>query len=97
MDLVTGSGLRQNGGGLEPAADGAGPIPNGASVPDYYEINIGAQQTFKVANKQFVKLRLDIVNVTDNIFELRSPTGVGVNAAQYGMRRGLFGTISYQF
>ncbi len=97
VDLVTGSGLRQNGGGLEPAADGAGPIPNGASVPDYYEINIGAQQTFKVANKQFVKLRLDIVNVTDNIFELRSPTGVGVNAAQYGMRRGLFGTISYQF
>jgi outer membrane receptor protein involved in Fe transport len=97
VDLVTGSGLRQDGGGLEPAADGAGPIPNGASVPDYYEINVGAQQTFKVANKQFVKLRLDIVNVTDNIFQLRSATGVGVNAAQYGMRRGLFGTISYQF
>jgi outer membrane receptor protein involved in Fe transport len=97
LDLVTGSGLRQSGGGLEPAADGAGPIPNGATVPDYYEINIGVQQTFKVAKKQFVKARLDIVNLTDNIYELRSATGVGVNAAQYGMRRGLFGTLSYQF
>ena len=97
LDLVTGSGLRQSGGGLEPAADGAGPIPNGTTVPDYYEINIGVQQTFKVAKKQFVKARLDIVNLTDNIYELRSATGVGVNAAQYGMRRGLFGTLSYQF
>ncbi|MGA2540266.1 MAG: TonB-dependent receptor [Verrucomicrobiota bacterium] len=97
LDLVTGSGLRQSGGGLEPAADGAGPIPNGATVPDYYEINLGAEQTFKVAHKQFLKVRLDIVNVTDNIYQLRSATGVGVNAAQYGMRRGLFGTLSYQF
>ena len=97
LDIVAGSGLRQNGGGLEPAADGAGPIPNGASVPDYYEINIGAEQRFRVANKQFLKVRLDVVNVTDNIYELRSANGVGVNAAQYGMRRGVFGSLSYEF
>jgi outer membrane receptor protein involved in Fe transport len=96
IDLVAGSGLRQDGGGLEdgPASN---PIPNGASVPDYYGINIGLEQTFKIANKQFLKARLDVVNVTDNIYELRSATGVGVNAAQYGMRRGLFGTLSYSF
>jgi len=97
LDLVAGSGLRQNGGGTEPAADGAGPIPNGASVPDYYEINLGAEQRYRVGNKQFLKVRLDVVNVTDNIYELRSPTGVGVNAAQYGMRRGVFGSLSYEF
>ena len=97
LDIVAGSGLRQDGGGLEPAADGAGPIPNGASVPDYYEINVGAEQTLKVANKQSLKIRLDVVNVTDNIYELRSVNGVGVNAAQYGMRRGVFGSLSYQF
>jgi outer membrane receptor protein involved in Fe transport len=92
MDIVAGSGLRQD----ATAADGSN-IPNGASVPDYYEINVGAEQTFKVANRQFLKVRLDVVNVTDNIYELRSANGVGVNAAQYGMRRGVFGTLSYQF
>ena len=97
LDIVAGSGLRQDGGGLEPAADGGGLIPNGASVPDYYEINIGAEQRFRVANKQFLKVRLDVVNVTDNIYELRSSNGVGVNAAQYGMRRGVFGSLSYEF
>ncbi|MGA2555499.1 MAG: TonB-dependent receptor, partial [Verrucomicrobiota bacterium] len=96
LDIVAGSGLRQTLGGLE-AGPGSGPIPNGSTVPDYYEINIGAEQTFKVAHKQFLKARLDIVNLTDNIYELRSATGVGVNAAQYGMRRGLFGTLSYEF
>jgi hypothetical protein len=97
LDIVAGSGLRQDGGGLEPAADGAGPIPNGSSVPAYYSLNFGVEQTFKIATKQFFKARLDIVNVTDNIYELRSATGVGVNAAQYGMRRGFFGTLSYSF
>jgi hypothetical protein len=37
------------------------------------------------------------VNVTDEVYELRDGSGVGVNAAQYGMRRGFFGTIAYQF
>ncbi len=92
MDIVAGSGLRQD----ATAADGSN-IPNGASVPDYYEINIGVEQTLKIAHKQFLKARLDLVNVTDNTYELRSATGVGVNAAQYGMRRGIFGTLSYSF
>jgi outer membrane receptor protein involved in Fe transport len=96
MDIVAGSGLRQSGGGLEDGP-GSNPIPNGASVPDYYEINIGLEQTFQVAHKQFLKARLDVVNVTDNTYELRSGTGVGVNAAQFGMRRGIFGSLSYRF
>jgi outer membrane receptor protein involved in Fe transport len=97
LDIVAGSGLRQDGGGTEPAADGAGPIPNGATVPAYYSINIGEEQSLKLSRKQSLKVRLDVVNVTDNIYELRSGTGVGVNAAQYGMRRGVFGSLSYQF
>jgi outer membrane receptor protein involved in Fe transport len=92
MDIVAGSGLRQD----ATAADGSN-IPNGASVPDYYSLNVGLEQTFQVAHKQFLKARLDIVNVTDNTYELRSANGVGVNAAQYGMRRGIFGSLSYRF
>jgi outer membrane receptor protein involved in Fe transport len=96
MDIVAGSGLRQDGGGLE-SGPGSNPIPNGASVPDYYSLNIGVEQTFQVARKQFLKARLDVVNVTDNTYELRSGTGIGVNAAQFGMRRGIFGSLNYRF
>ncbi|MGD0410352.1 MAG: TonB-dependent receptor [Verrucomicrobiota bacterium] len=92
LDIVAGSGLRSTG-----TSTVVYNIPNGETVPDYYEINIGAEQSFRVANKQSLKVRLDVVNVTDNIYELRSPTGVGVNAAQYGMRRGVFGSLSYEF
>jgi len=38
-----------------------------------------------------------VVNMTDHVYELRDGSGVGVNAAQYGMRLGFFGTISYVF
>jgi len=40
---------------------------------------------------------VDVVNLTDNIYELRDGSGVGVNAAQYGERLGIFGSLSYVF
>ncbi len=72
-------------------------IPNGASVPAYYSVNLGAEQSFKLAQNRLLKARLDVVNVTDNIYQLRSGSGVGVNAAQYGERLGFFGSLSYVF
>jgi outer membrane receptor protein involved in Fe transport len=94
-DALYGSGLRQSGGGAEDAA--GDPIPNGASVPEYYSINLGAEQSFKLNRNRMLKARLDVVNVTDNIYQLRSGTGVGVNAAQYGERLGFFGSLSLMF
>jgi outer membrane receptor protein involved in Fe transport len=44
-----------------------------------------------------LKLRLDVVNLADKSYELRDGTGVGVNAAQYGERRGFFGSVGYTF
>jgi hypothetical protein len=38
-----------------------------------------------------------VVNLTDDIYQLRSGTGVGVNAAQYGERLGFFGSLSLTF
>jgi outer membrane receptor protein involved in Fe transport len=96
VDALYGSGLRQDGGGFEPD-NPAAPIPNGATVPAYYSVSLGAEQDWKVARRQILKARLDVVNVTDNIYQLRSGSGVGVNAAQYGMRLGFFGTLSYAF
>jgi len=97
VDAIYGSGLRQDGGPIGGSVDATDPIPNGSSVPAYFTLNTGVEQTFKLGSKDLLKARLDVVNITDNTYELRSGTGVGVNAAQYGMRRGLFGSLSFVF
>ena len=92
VDALYGTGLRTD----ATAPDGSN-IPNGGTVPAYYSVNLGAEQSFKLQKKQLLKGRLDIVNVTDNSYELRDGSGVGVNAAQYGARLGFFGSVSYVF
>ena len=91
-DVTYGSGLRTD----ATAADGSN-IPNGGTVPSYAVFSVGAEQTFGVDSKHLWKLRLDVVNVADRSYELRDGTGVGVNAAQYGPRRGFFGRLSWLF
>jgi outer membrane receptor protein involved in Fe transport len=91
VDALYGSGLRTD------AMVGATTIPNGGTVPAYYSVNLGAEQNFKVGRNQFLKARLDVVNVTDKSYELRDGSGVGVNAAQFGERLGFFGSVSYVF
>jgi outer membrane receptor protein involved in Fe transport len=97
VDSLYGSGLRADGGGTENGLPTGNLIPNGTTVPSYYSVNVGVEQSFKVRKKQSLKARLDVVNVTDNVYELRNGSGVGVNAAQFGERRGIFGSIGYAF
>ena len=92
MDALYGSGLRTDG-----TADDGSNIPNGASVPAYYSINVGIEQGFNLPHKRMLKARLDVVNLTDNVYQLRNGSGVGVNASQYGERLGFFGSLSYAF
>jgi outer membrane cobalamin receptor len=92
FDALYGSGLRTD----ATASDGSA-IPNGGTVPSSYTLSAGAERTFKVGLNRFWKVRLDIVNLTDNSYALRDGDGVGVNAAQYGMRRGIFGSVGYTF
>lgn len=94
-DALYGSGLRTDGGPIAGFPNSA--IPNGGTVPAYYSVSLGAEESFKLSGKQLLKARLDVVNVTDNTYELRNGTGVGVNAAQFGERLGFFGTLSYLF
>ena len=92
VDALYGSGLRTD----ATAADGS-TIPNGGSVPAYYTINLGAEETIKLGPKQQLKARFEVVNVTDNSYILRDGGGIGVNAAQYGARVGFYGTLSLAF
>ena len=92
VDALYGTGLRTD----STAPDGT-VIPNGGTVSPYYSVSIGGERSFKVGHHRLWKVRLDIVNLTDKSYELRNGTGVGVNAPQYGMRRGIFESLSYSF
>jgi outer membrane receptor protein involved in Fe transport len=91
-DVLYGSGLCTD----ATAPDGSN-IPNGSNVPAYHTVNVGAEQSFKAGGSRLWKVRFDVVNLFDHVYELRDGSGVGVNAPQYGMRRGCFGSVGYAF
>jgi len=82
-DFVYGSGLRTD--------DPAGVVPNGGQLPDYWVFNAGLAQN--VTGRGALKgltFRADALNLFDNQYQLRSGTGVGVGAPQWGRRRAFF-------
>jgi outer membrane receptor for ferrienterochelin and colicins len=87
-DLLFGTGLRQD----LVLPDGFD-IPNGDHTPSYLTINAGASHAFRTAYGP-ITLRFDVINATDKQYEIRSGTGIGVFAPQWGARRGFFGGIS---
>ncbi|HEV7357790.1 MAG TPA: hypothetical protein VGN99_07325, partial [Steroidobacteraceae bacterium] len=88
-DFLVGSGLRAD---LE-LPDGSS-IPNGAHLPYYTQINLGASHVFHLGDAGTLTTRFDVINVLDKRYEIRDGTGVGVGAPQFGPRRGLFLGIS---
>ena len=83
-DFTFASGLRAE------APDG---VPNGIALPSNWALNISAVEAVTPATE----LRLSVVNLTDNIYEIRNGTGVGVGAPQYGQRRTILAGISQKF
>jgi len=83
-DLIYGSGLRAGFANLE-------------KLPAYIPVNLGVEHTFSLGGKHQIKARFEIVNLFDQIYELRAGTGVGVGAPQFGARRGFYGGLSYSF
>jgi outer membrane receptor protein involved in Fe transport len=51
----------------------------------------------KIAQLGNFKIRFDIVNLFDEVYELRDGSGIGVHAPQFGQRRGFYGTVAYDF
>ena len=92
IDDLFGTGLRQD----LTLADGS-VIPNGDHTPSYNQINLGVSHAFDLAATGPLTLRFDVINVADKIYEIRSGTGIGVFAPQYGPRRGFFGGVSWRF
>jgi hypothetical protein len=87
-DLIYGSGLRT--GDL---SDGV--VPNSLHTTPYTVVNTGVAHDFQWSTDyKPVTVRFDVVNLFDQIYELRDGSGIGVFAPQYGARRGYYAGIS---
>ncbi|HTC27157.1 TonB-dependent receptor [Dyella sp.] len=85
-DFLFGSGLRED-----------GLTPNGLSLPDYFQLNLDVSHDFNFDSFGKLHTSLALINALDRVYELRSGTGVGVGAPQFGPRRGVYLTLSKDF
>ena len=85
-DFIFGTGLRQSIN-----------FPNDDHVPSYTVVNLGANHDFHLGGSNVVTARFDVINLFDKVYQIRSGSGVGVFAPQYGQRRGFFGGLAWQF
>jgi opacity protein-like surface antigen/outer membrane receptor protein involved in Fe transport len=75
-DMIYGSGLRTGDANIDTEAP-------------YAQFNVGVAHDFATPDGP-VTVRFDVVNVLDTVYQIRSGTGIGVFAPQYGPRRGYF-------
>ncbi|MGA7538134.1 MAG: TonB-dependent receptor [Steroidobacteraceae bacterium] len=92
VDAIFGSGLRD-----DLALPNGFAIPNGDHTPSYTQVNLGLTHTFDIGGPGPLTARFDVVNLFDKVYQIRSGSGVGVFAPQYGPRRGFFGGLSMSF
>lgn len=84
-DVIYGSGLRNG-------------FANIGTVSPYATVNLGLiQDLFLVPSGKPTTLRFTVVNVADNVYQIRDGSGIGVFAPQYGQRRGFFASLSQRF
>ena len=84
VDGLYGNGLRQG-------------FANTQKLGPYETFNVNLSRRIQITEKTAVKIRFDVVNILDKIYELRSGSGIGVGAPQFGQRRGFYGTVAYDF
>jgi outer membrane receptor protein involved in Fe transport len=88
VDLTAGSGLRTTNPG--------GP-PNGAALPGYQQVNFSVVQPIDTGFLKGMELRFDVLNLFDEIYQIRSGTGLGVFAPQFGPRRTFLAGLTQRF
>ena len=81
------------GSGLRTDSD----IPNGASLPYYFQLNLSVAHDFNFASTGKFHTQLALINALDRTYELRDGGGVGVGAPQFGPRRSVFLTLQKDF
>ncbi len=86
VDLIAGSGLRTD-----------STVPNGASLPGYQQVNLSIVQQIPTGFMKGMEFRFDIVNLFDQIYQIRTGEGLGVFASQFGPRRTFLAGLTQRF
>jgi outer membrane receptor protein involved in Fe transport len=86
VDLIAGSGLRTD-----------STVPNGASLPGYQQVNFSVVQPIATGVFKGMELRLDVINLFDQIYQIRTGQGLGVFAPQFGRRRTFLAGLTQRF
>ena len=62
-------------------------------------MNVGYEHVFHpdVLKGNTVRLRFDVINVFDQVYQLREGGGLGVAASQFGQRRSFYMGLAYDF
>ncbi len=92
VDSIFGTGLRD-----DLVLPSGFDIPNGDHTPSYTTVNLGVSHAFAIGGSGPLTARLDLINVFNKVYEIRSGTGIGVFAPQYGAARGIFGGLQWDF
>ena len=88
LDILAGTGVR---------ATNPGDHRNEGTVPSYEQVNLGVSHRFQAAPCGPIILRLDVINLLDEVYLIRSQLGTGVNAPQFGPRRSVFIGVTKEF
>jgi hypothetical protein len=93
VDAIFGTGLRD-----DMALPDGSDIPNGDHTPSYTAVNLGLVHDLAIGDPAGpLQLRFDVLNLFDKVYLIRSGTGIGVFAPQYGTRRGFFSGVTVAF
>ncbi|MFZ0658211.1 MAG: TonB-dependent receptor, partial [Candidatus Binataceae bacterium] len=84
LDGIYGSGLRKG-------------FANTGNLPFYIQLDAGISKRIAMADRGAIVLRAAMVNMNDDIYQIRNGTGIGVFAPQYGPRRALYGGVKWEF
>ncbi len=83
-DFLYGSGLRND-------------FANSAHLPSYWQLNLSASRDFDLPQLGRTNVRLALINATDEVYQIRDGSGIGVGAPQFGPRAGAYVGITKNF
>ncbi len=83
-DILYGSGLRND-------------FANSAHLPSYWQLNLSASRDFDLPQLGKTNVRLALINATDEVYQIRDGSGIGVGAPQFGPRAGAYVGITKTF
>jgi hypothetical protein len=88
VDLTAASGLR---------ATNPGGSPNEAALPGYQQVNISIVQPIDTGIYKGLEFRFDVINLLDQVYQIRTGTGLGVFAPQFSPRRTFLAGLTQRF